>query len=130
MPDLVNQDASGVERGRGTSRKSLVLKKDSILRGLSREFRREGGPTEETTGFIVIKTEGVNIECVGTSPPKSLLHGSLPGIFRSNIVEKIGIHYPGDTRQDKCETNLAKFIVQDLDLPTDLGVAGMSDEES
>lgn len=123
MSDLVRQSTSQVERCLRTPRKGPVLKNDSIILGFSLVPGREGSITEETPRIIVIETDGVDVERVSTSPPKSFLHVSLLLAFRRNIIEPVWIRYPADTVEVESETGGFVVLVQDIDLFANLGIS-------
>ena len=123
MSHLVNQDASQVVKSRRASRKGRVVKNDPIVFGVTRVVRREGGKAEETPGSVIVETDSVDVERVGTSLIKSVLHGSLLHAFWSDIVEPVRIRYPPDTLQVKTEASSGIFPVQDIDLFIDLRIS-------
>jgi hypothetical protein len=89
MSDLVNQDPPQVEANLGTSRKSLVVKNNPVVPGVTAVGPREGRITKEILGIMIFETDSVDVERAWVSPSKLVLHGGLLGVSLGHIVEPV-----------------------------------------
>ena len=121
MSGLMSRGASQVEVGQGTSREGRKGNDDPIIPGVARVVGREGSVTEETRGFNINETDGVDVECTGASPTESGLHGVLLGSSGASIFVPVGFLRLADFQQIETEASIDIVRIQDIDLILDLG---------